>query len=437
MSSNLFQDYLAALDGDFTKLAKLEFLNPDGTVAYSLDNNALNTRSGAFLQSGSLSCNRNNGKRRQATVTLSNLDNEYEFAVNHIWFGQQIRLSEGLILPDGTEYYIPQGVFELENPKETLQPGKKTVDYTLVDKWANLDGTLFGNLEDVYSVEAGTNIFTAMASTLLLDRFTMENGGDNPIDATPPLFTDYYNGKTQTLTDGTVVSLILAPYDYLSASTGTLADVILGLNEIIAGDIGYNQVGRLVVNPSQDDLVDTNKPILWEFSDASKTFLGLTYTTKATDVYNDVIVVGATSDTNETPKGRAQNTNPESDTCISRIGRKTIRLEMSDYYSDQLCQDYADWMLKEYSVLSKEVSLSCTQMFHIVENELITVQRSDKPGNPIERHLVTGFSRPIGQTGAMTINCVSVNDLPNSVAEGVPTVVYFMSDEIYAAEGSA
>ena len=437
MSANLFQDYLAALNRDFTKIAKLDFLNPDGTVAFSLDNNALNRRSGAFLQGGNISCNKNNGKRRQASVTLVNLDNEYEFAVSHIWFGQQIMLSEGLILPDGTEYYITQGVFELENPTEALKPGQKTVTYSLVDKWANLDGTLFGNLEDVYSVEAGTNIFDAMASLLLLDRFTMEDAGDNPIDPVAPLFTDYYNSRTQTLTDGTVVSLIEAPHDFLSSSTGTMADVILGLNEMIAGDIGYNQMGRLVVNPSQDDLVDTDKPILWEFTQGSRTFLGADYTTKATDVYNDVIVSGATSDTNETPTGRAQNTNPESDTCISRIGRKTIRLEMSNYYSDQMCQDYADWWLKRYSVLSKEVKISCTQMFHIVENELITVQRSDKPGSPIERHLVTGFSRPIDQTGTMTINCVSVNDLPNSVAEGVPTVVYFMSDEIYAAEGSA
>ena len=107
----IYQNYLSQLRADFTKIAKLEFLNPDGSVAYVLDNNALNKRSGAFLQSGTISCNKNNGKRRQATVTLTNLDNEYEFAVNHIWFGQQLRLSEGLILSDGTEYYIPQGVF--------------------------------------------------------------------------------------------------------------------------------------------------------------------------------------------------------------------------------------------------------------------------------------------------------------------------------------
>lgn len=409
-----YRSYLEALRGDFTKLAKLEFLNPGGDVAFALDNNPLNKRSGAFIQSGTISCNLQNGRRRQASVTLHNLDHAYEFAVNHIWFGQQIRLSEGLILPDGTEYYIPQGVFEIETPAEALKPGQRTVTYNLVDKWANLDGTHFGNLEDVYSVVADTNILAAIAALLKLDRYTAENNGANPIDPVAPLFTEYYNDKTQTLTDGTVVSLIQAPYDFLSASTGTYADVVLGLVEMIAGDVGYNQTGRLVVNPSQDDIADQNKPILWEFTENDKAFLGADYSPKPADVYNDVIVVGATSDENVTARGRAQNNDPASDTCISRIGRKTIRLEMPNYYSDTICQDYAMWQLKRYSTMSKSVTVTCTQMFHIVENQLITVQRSDKPGSPIERHVVQGFSRPIGQTGTMTINCISTEDYPNA-----------------------
>lgn len=432
-----YQQYLTQLREEFTKIARIEFLNYDGTVAYVLDNNATNRRSGAFLQSGTISCNKNNGKRRQATVTLVNLNDEYEYAVNHIWFGQQIRLSEGIILDDGTEYYIPQGVFVIENPQETLKPGQKTVTYNLVDKWANLDGTLFGNLEDVYEVLADTNIFDAIASILKLDRYTMDNNGTHPVDPIAPLFTDFYNNRTQTLTDGTVVSLIEAPHDFRTESTGTMADVVLGLNDMIAGDIGYNAVGRLVINPSQDDIFDTDKPILWQFTEDDKTFLGADYSPKPTQVYNDVIVVGATSDTNETACGRAQNRDPSSSTCISRIGLKTIRIEMPNYYSDQMCQDYADWQLKRYSVLSKEVTVSCTQLFHIVENELITVQRTDKPGNPIERHLVTGFSRPIGQTGAMTINCVSVNDIPFTLEESSRTLSWWKTNEINNNEGYA
>lgn len=406
-----YQEYLEALKGDFTKLAKLEFLNPDGSIAFTLDNNPYTSGSEAFLQEGTLSCNLQNGKRRQATVKLANIDGKFDYAVNNLWFGQQVRLQEGLILPDGTEYYIPQGVFELQTPKESIKPGQKTITYTLVDKWANLDGTLLGNLEDVYMVNAGTNIFSAMASILKLGRYDAGNNSAYPIDSVTPLFTTYYNDKTQLLTDGTTVSMLEAPYDFISEASGTYADVLLGLAEMLAAWIGYNQNGRLVVTPSQEDVNDADKPILWDFSMDEKQLLGIDYTHKNTEVFNDIIVVGATNDNNTTARGRAQDTDPKSETCISRVGLKTKRIEMSNYYSNSICQSYADWMLKRYSVLQKSVTITSTQMFHIAENNLITVRRKDKEGSPAEKHLIQGFSRPIGQTGNMTIDAVSVKDI--------------------------
>lgn len=410
--SNRYAEYLETLKTDFTKIAKLEFLNPNGSVAFSVDNNPRNSRSGAFLQNGTITCNLQNGKRRQATVQLANLDGEFDYAVNNLWFGQQVRLSEGLILPDGTDYYISQGIFELETPKENIQPEQNRITYTLTDKWANLDGTLLGNLEDVYEVDAGTNIFQAMASILTLGRYDAGNNSEYPIDPIKPLFTNYYNDKTQTLTDGTVVSLINAPYDFISDASGTYADVLLGLAEMLAAWIGYNANGRLVVDASQDDINDADKPTLWDYSMDEKQLLSIDYTHKNTEVYNDIIVVGATGDDNFTPRGRAQDTDPSSSTCISRVGLKTKRIEMSNYYSNDICQSYADWMLKRYSVLQKSVTITSTQMFHISENSLITLKRTDKTGLPKERHLIQSFSRPIGQTGNMTIEAVSVKDLP-------------------------
>lgn len=407
-----FLDYLAALKTDFVKLARLEFLNKDGTVAFVLDNDPKNRRSGAFLQSGEITCNLQNGIRRTASVTLSNLDGDYDFAVNKIWFGTQVRLSEGLILPDGTEYYIPQGVFEIEQPNEQYKPDGNSVTYRLVDKWANLDGSLGGNLDGAYSVQAGTNILQAMASLLRLGRFDMGNNSRNPIDPVLPLMTSYYNDKTQTLTDGTVVNLVDAPYDFVSDENGTIADVILGLGEMLAALVGYNQTGRLVVDPSQDDIEDLTKPVLWDFSADEKQLLHVDYTVRKGDVYNDLIVVGDTSDTGYTARGRAQNRDISSDTCISRIGLKTKRMPVENYYSDDICVARAEWELKRAAVLPKTVAIECTQMFHIVENGIVTIRRDDKPGAPVERHVVQGFTRPIGQTGTMTINAVSVMDYP-------------------------
>ena len=348
-------------------------------------------------------------------MTLANLDGAYDYALNKIWFGQQIRLSEGLVLPDGTDFYIPQGVFLVENPEEAFEPGLRQATYQLADKWAALDGTLGGNLEGAYGVDEGTNIFDAMSALLKLNRFDMENGGSAPIDPVPPLFTSYYNDKTQTLTDGTSVSLITAPYDYLSKEEGSIAEVMLGLAEMLAAWIGYNPNGRMVVDPSQEDILDTSKAVLWDFT-MGKQLMGIRYAPQPAEVFNDVIVVGATNNESATARGRAQNKDISSDTCISRIGLKTKRLSMKDYYSDEMCQAYAEWKLKRYAVLEKTVTLTTTQMFHIVENQIITVRREDKPRAPRERHLVQGFTRPIGQAGTMTINAVSVNDFPIATA---------------------
>ena len=61
--------YLNALEGPFLKLARLDFLQPDGSLAFSIDNNHKNRRAGAFIQEGELTVNLQNGQRRQAAIT--------------------------------------------------------------------------------------------------------------------------------------------------------------------------------------------------------------------------------------------------------------------------------------------------------------------------------------------------------------------------------
>ena len=137
--SELWPMYLQEVRKPYQKLARMDFLQPDGSIAFSLDNNPKNKRSGAFIQDGSLDVNLQNGQRRKSTVLLSNLNSEYEFAINKIWFGQQIRLMEGILLSNGQEFYLPQGVFYVSDPEETFQPNQKYVAYNLLDKWAYLD----------------------------------------------------------------------------------------------------------------------------------------------------------------------------------------------------------------------------------------------------------------------------------------------------------
>lgn len=408
-----FSDYLEALRLPFVKAARLRFLNPDGSTAFIVDNDPMNKQSGCFLTDGQIRVNLQNGQRRTASVTLANTDGAFDYDVNHRWFGSEIALDEGLILPGGEPFYIQQGVFVIDTPEERFFPNERTITYNLVDKWANLDGTLHGNLEGTYEVAVGTNIFRPIRELIAEDR-----GNGYPVDGIAPMFTDYYNGMTQTLPDGTTAAMTDSPYTLrIDGESGSIADVVLGLAGMVNAWVGYDRTGALRVEPSQDDILDRDKPLGWRFQVGDVLFLGAAYTIKNTEVYNDYIVVGEQMDDYTQPKGRAVNRDPRSDTNIMTIGRKVKREQKSGFATNRQCRDYAVWMLKRSSVLQKAVSISCGQIFHLSENEIVEIIRTDKPKSPVERHLIMGFSRPLAGNGAMTIEAVSVNDLVEATEE--------------------
>lgn len=409
-------DYLKMLRQPFQKICRLRFLQPDGSTAFALDSGHKNDRSKAFIAEGNIHCNLQNGTRRTATVELSNVDREYDYNVNNLWFGTEIALDEGLILSDGTEYYIQQGVFLLEAPVEKVKPDGKTVTLNLVDKWAALDGRLFGYLDGTYEVPVNTYIFDPIKTLLAEDR-----GNGYPVDNTTPVFTNWYVGKTQELPGGTVISVLAAPYDLrIDAENGSIADVILGLAEMINAWVGYDPSGALRIDASQDDVLDVDKSVLWQFSMNEATLLGMEYTVKNTEVFNDYIIIGEQLDDNTQPAGRATNYDPSSDTNVQTIGRKTKRENAAGFATVTQCQDLAVWKLKRATCLQRAISISCSQILHIEENRLCTIVRTDKPGSPVERHLIMGFSRPLVGTQDMTISAVSVADFPVATVTSWP-----------------
>ena len=405
MAEDKFNEYINALRMPFQKLCRLRFLNPDGSVAFAIDNNVNNPasekRSKAFIAQGNLSVNFQSGQRRTSSVLFDNVDSEFDFSVKHLWFGQEIAIDEGLILPDGTDYYIQQGVFLLTRPAESIQPVGKTIEYNLVDKWANLDGTLYGKLEGSYQVPMGSDPFTAIKALLAEDK-----GNGVPVDNQP--INNMYETWDPT------------PYTLLIDAGGTLADVITGFAEMLVGIVGYDRSGSLLIEPSNEQVEDIKKPIQWTFNMDETTLLGLTYDIRNEEVFNDYIIVGEKLDNGSQPYGRVQNIDPRSDTSIQIIGRKTIRETSSGYASNQQCIDLATWRLKRSTVLSKAVSVSASQIFHIQENQLIEIIRTDKEDSPIEKHLVQGFSRPLASNGAMTISAISTVDIPNFTVVEIP-----------------
>jgi hypothetical protein len=427
--SERYLRYLDALLNPFQKLTKLEFLQPDNSVAFFLSNangyrRGYNPKyqSSALVQQGTLSVSFQNGARRKASITLSDIDNAFEYNVNNIWFGQKIRLSMGLVLPDGTDFYLPQMVGLIKNPQSVLSENQKTVTFPLVDKWANLDGSLFGKLTDTYTAKQSTAeyaVYTAIANLLKTSIYDHKLTDDinAMIDNIAPIFTNYYDGKNYAVLDGDgsqtrTASMTEIPFDISENGGSNFAQLLLQFNDVLAGIIGYDQTGALRLEPSQTDINDIEKPVLWQFTQRNSTLSQISETIKNDEVYNDVIIVGG-GNTDGGIWGRASNNDPNSDTSISAIGLKTYRETKANYFNSKQCLALAEYYLKRKTVLQKSVNITSSQMFHLVENQLVSVQRTDKPGSPTERHLINSFSLPIGETGAMTINATSVTDIPN------------------------
>lgn len=408
--SSLYEQYLQKIKTNFRTAVKIEWINPDGTAYGNITNDVVD-------MSGTLSVGMENGTRRTADITLINDKDKFPIDVNNIWYGKMLKLWMGVYLDDGTPYYLPQGVFYVTSVKETNTPSTRQVTLTLTDKWCFLDGTMCGNLEGIYLVPIGSNIYEATESLLLTSRFTGENVETNnePItnayDCIAPSFSSYYIGKTYT--DSTVAppktyTALDTPFEIRMEYGKTYADVLLEFAKILGSYIYYDVDGRLTFEPTQDDITDISKPVLWTFTPTEKEFMSENSTHDFSSFYNDIIVLGYITDGKQAT-ARSQNLNPSSPTSIPIIGIKTYPpYEDTAYYTNEQCQELADYYLKKQTIKQRSVTITSSPMYHLRENRLIQCIR---PYTLVEEPLlISGISLPIGTNGSMTINATSVNE---------------------------
>lgn len=396
MSNLTFYDYLDALEQPvLIPCLKLEWLNPDDTVSHDITTSLYNTN-------GTLNITNQNGCRRTFNLQIHNADGRYDIDVNKIWLGQKVKLYLGLYIGD-TPYFIQQGVFYITNPTDIMNTSTKCIQINCVDKWGFLDGTLFGNLDGIYKVPVGADIFGATKKLLMTDR-----GNGLPIDGTMPNISTYFNTKKVKLSDGTMVSVLKTPFTATIEKGQTYADVLLQFNTMLGGCIYYDIMGRLNIEPNEDDLLDANKEIVHAFDQYNCEILSKSRNYHFTDVFNDVYCVGATNN-GYIAEGRATNTNVQSDLCVQRIGKKTKVFEDTNYYADELCQGWANYLLRQNTILQSSITLTTVPMYHLDVNKLITIT-NEKNHLEQEKFLINSLSIPLG-IGQMSMSVISVNEL--------------------------
>ena len=404
--SDDYSEYLYTLKTNYRPAIKIEWMNNDGSSYGEITNSYVD-------MSGTVSVSMENGTRRTADIELDNSNGEFSVDVYNLWYGKMVKLWMGVYLSDGSPYYFPQGVFYVNSVEESNTPLQRTVSLHLIDKWCFLDGTMWGNLDGIYIVPIGSNIYDALTKLLKTSRFTGENVDEagepqtNAVDPIMPNLSSYY--LTKTYKDGeTTYNAIDTPYEIRMEYGKTYADILLEFATILGAYIYYDVDGRLTIEPTQDDIVDSSKPILWTFTPNEQEFLSEDSSHDFGTFYNDIIVIGYTTNGKQA-KGRAQNKNTASPTAIQIIGIKTYPpYEDAAYWTDEQCNELAEYYLKRQTIKQRSVQISSAPMFHLRENRLIECVRPYTMEK--EALLISGYDLPIGTTGTMSITATSVNE---------------------------
>jgi len=374
-----FNDYINALEsGTYTRKVKIELLRSDETVREEITTLISNTN-------GNLSIKRNNGVRRTCSFDIFNLDNKYIPNPENFYIHQKFRLSLCLEIPNKTDFFLPQGVYILDNPSVSSKFSNSLISINGVDKFSLLNGDLNGEIGYVYIINIDTDVSQAIKSVLELSG-----------DPQPPLI------------DTSLVGL-KTPYTMTYQPNDTLGKIITDLSQLYACSCFYNENGQLEISKDVDD--DIKSP-LWDFSTNSFVYQGGSNQFNWSDLYTSVRVVGSNIASGVAVSHTVVNSNLLSPTSVQNLGFDRIFFYQTDTIStEQQCIDLSEYILKRKTAVQNSVQINSLGMFHLNSDAIITLTDS-KLGLNKERFLINDINLQLNSNGTLSINAVKSKEIP-------------------------
>lgn len=358
-----FQDYLAEIEKPIREsLTKVVFLRADETPLFEVTNE--------ISTDGSLNIQNKNGVRRSVGFGLDNFNQQFFPELDSpIWLGKKFKLYMGYRI-DGEDFYLPQGVFVMDDPM--VESETNTVQINAVDKFGLLDGSLGGELDSIFIINAGVTVNTAVRSVMLLSNDT------KPI-----------------IIDSTVASQTL-PYQIIKETGDTLGSILEELALAFSCNVYYNEDGSLVF---EKDISDAIKGSLYDFivEDNEVNYAGGNTRHKFREVYNACLVIGDNIN-GSIATGEVLNNDLLSDTSIPNIGYKRTLVIYDDIiYNSSLAIERAKYELKRAMTVGTEGSLTSVQMYHFDVDRVITIT-NERLNFDHKRTLINSISIPFNMS---------------------------------------
>ncbi len=344
-----------------------------------------------LIDEGSITISRAQGVRRSCTITLACFNKEVSPTQNSkFWYTRKFKLWSGIRDDTGNvAYWFPQGVY-LTTAVSMSGDGK--INISGVDKFGLFTAEYGASvLEAEHRIKAGTKITTAICDILKTDI-----GNGRVCDPVEPLFdVDLYSETV--------------PYDISVSGGQYIGDILVELALCLGADIYYDENGRLNVHAGTTDTHYKQRGSQWVFEHGDVNASAIGIDMELNSAVNAITVTG--TDENECHHYyTAENRDPTSPVCIEAIGRRTgSTIETSMGYSDQRCKEFAEYWIREKSVIALSVNIEAVFLPHFDVDKVITIVDGES-GDEL-RYIVTSVTMPFGSTGSMTLNAANIVDL--------------------------
>lgn len=276
---------------------------------------------------------------------------------------------------------------------------------------------------DIYYV----NNYPNVNSYPVWEKLVLEEG--EVIDNQEPLLHHWYVDSQDALHN----LRILAPYSITQEVGKHYEDIILEIANILGASVYYDNVGRFVLEPTDEDsgyLQDANKEIIWTFTENDELLYNIgAETYDFENVYNTVVAKGTICGVG-TYTVTVKNIDPESPINVQRIGTKTIVFNDIGVYSHldvmkalniseseavikvkEMLVERAKTLLKQYSSLSTRLTIKCSPIPHLDVNKVIEIIKDGKS----KKYLINSITLPLNSVDPMTIEVTKLNNLKDTM----------------------
>lgn len=343
-----------------TVYVKVEILNNQDVMIDRLDGISID---------GSMNINADSLIRRTANIKFILYDYLLPTQESKLAINNRVRLWIGLSDYNDNIYYFNLGIFIINDISIDVSISEKTISLNLVDKMYLLENI---PLEFLTKLNVDTPIDVAMKTTI------QTLGSENKL-----LIETHPNS---------------IPYDLEFRQDDNISKIVETLRDLYKSwETFYNTNGYFVFRKIPDRLSD---PIIWSFTDEADFRINGNIGISYSNVKNYIKVFGKTLDNGITVSAIAQDDDINSLFAISKIGKKSIVVNNENYFTDEQCQQLADYELYRHTNFQDKINISCLPIYLLNVNKIVEFNSSEE--NLVGKYLIDSISIPLKFDGNMS-----------------------------------